>query len=275
MPAPPPNVPEGPLYQQVAEKLRARILEGAFVADAALPNEDLLAAAYGVSRVTIRKTLEYLAERNLIRRQQGKGTFIDPRAMRQQLSGRAQTIVEALGETGVEPHVTVLDVERRRLPAPYPDLLGLEDQEAVVLRRLYSYQDDPIALVTLYVPLPMSGVAHALARPENSLETTYSIYEEQMGLVIKEATHVVRTKRINEDESAILKIPVGSVCLTMNRMTYSTRGTLLELMNYTYAPDRMQFEINLPRQDAGGVIIRKVFHRDVAESSDVGMSTRN
>jgi GntR family transcriptional regulator len=262
------NTPGGPLYQQVARKLRAQILDGTFPADSALPNEDQLAAEHAVSRVTIRKALEFLAGLNLIRRQQGKGTFVNPLHMRQHLSRRAQTITEALREKGVEPKVTVLGLEHRPLPSPYNEWLGLGDREGVVLRRLYTHQGDPIALVTLYLPLPMSGVAYALAKRESGNETSYSIFEDQMGVVIKEANHVIRTVQIDDEESVYLGLPAGTVCLAMDRITYSTQGTVLELMHYVYAPDRMEFEINLPRRSASDVVIRKVFQRTTAEEPD-------
>jgi GntR family transcriptional regulator len=155
--------------------------------------------------------------------------------------------------------VTILGLEQLKLPPPVNEILGTGDLEAVVLRRLYSHDRIPIALVTLYLPLPMSGVAYILAKPENSHETTYSIFEQQMGLAIKEARHVVKTVQLEKAEAKHLNMKPGSICLAMDRITYSPQGSVMELMSYIYPPDRMQFEITLPRLNTARTVIRNIY----------------
>jgi len=247
---------EGPLYLQLAHELQRRIVDGAFVPDAMLPSEAELASTYGMSRVTIRRALGCLQDRGLIYRRRGRGTFVNPPHVRQQLSHEAQTIIEALHQEGIEPEVKVLGLEHLKLPPPISEILGTADRETVVLRRLYSYDGAPIALVTLYLPLPMSGVAYILAQPENSHETTYSIFEQQMGLTIKEAKHIVKTIQLQKSQANDLGMNPGDLCLEMERITYSSQGGVLELISYIYPPGRMQFEISLPRHNVRTVINR-------------------
>lgn len=67
------------LAKQIAESLRAAILDGTLAVDARLPTETELAARYGVSRPTIREALKRLAAQNLIRSRRGPtgGTFVN------------------------------------------------------------------------------------------------------------------------------------------------------------------------------------------------------
>jgi len=65
-----------PLYTQVREKLRTGIASGEWKPGARLPNEDRLAAMFGVSRVTVRKAVAQLCEEGLLKRAQGAGTFV-------------------------------------------------------------------------------------------------------------------------------------------------------------------------------------------------------
>lgn len=69
----------GPLYFQIQQLLRARILAGEWVNDQPLPNETDLARSYGVSVGTMRKALELLTQAKLIVRRQGLGTFVHER----------------------------------------------------------------------------------------------------------------------------------------------------------------------------------------------------
>lgn len=65
-----------PLYSQVRDVLLARIRGGEWGAGETLPNEFLLAADFGVSIGTIRRAIEGLEETGIVKRIQGRGTFV-------------------------------------------------------------------------------------------------------------------------------------------------------------------------------------------------------
>src|SRR4051812_24574353 len=65
-----------PLYHQLKEILLEEIRCGKLKPDDRLPSEDQVAAAYGVSVITVRRTLTDLATEGVLRRERGRGTFI-------------------------------------------------------------------------------------------------------------------------------------------------------------------------------------------------------
>jgi len=65
-----------PLYLQIYTALKQRIESGEWNYGAMLPSENELSEQYGISRGTVRQVLAKLEEDGLIRREQGKGTFI-------------------------------------------------------------------------------------------------------------------------------------------------------------------------------------------------------
>lgn len=67
-----------PAYQQVADQLRDRILDGSLAPGDRLPPEFELAEIFGVSRSTVREALRVLASRDLIHTTRGTngGTFV-------------------------------------------------------------------------------------------------------------------------------------------------------------------------------------------------------
>ena len=72
-----PQVPDyRPLYQQVRDLLRRRIVDGTWRPDEVLPSEGRLAAELGVSQGTVRKALDEMAAQKLVVRRQGRGTFV-------------------------------------------------------------------------------------------------------------------------------------------------------------------------------------------------------
>jgi GntR family transcriptional regulator len=65
-----------PKYAQIAHIFRRRIARGIGALGLQLPANELVAAEFGVSRVTIRQAVELLARGGIIQAQQGRGTFI-------------------------------------------------------------------------------------------------------------------------------------------------------------------------------------------------------
>ncbi len=64
-------------YQAVGQKLLKDIHEGKLKPGQRIPGEMEIAKCYSVSRVTARQALSYLEKEGVVRREQGKGTFVD------------------------------------------------------------------------------------------------------------------------------------------------------------------------------------------------------
>lgn len=64
------------LYQKIYNDLSEAIQNGTYKKGSRLPSEKELSEQYGVSRITSRKALDMLMERNLVSRRPGKGTFV-------------------------------------------------------------------------------------------------------------------------------------------------------------------------------------------------------
>lgn len=71
-------VGRGSLADEVAERLRRRIVDGEFAPGARLPTGSQLAAEYGVSMSVVREAMSRLKHDGLIRSVQGAGAFVAP-----------------------------------------------------------------------------------------------------------------------------------------------------------------------------------------------------
>ena len=94
------------ISKQIAEQLRAAIVDGRFKIGERLPTEDELAQRYGVSRPSVREALKRLAAQNLVRARRGptggnfvvKPSFSD---LAESLSGAA-TLLVGMGALDIE-----------------------------------------------------------------------------------------------------------------------------------------------------------------------------
>src|SRR5450756_324525 len=95
-----------PMYEQIAQRLRARIQEGEIALGDQLPTEDELAAFYHVSRSTLRNALSVLVKQGMIARTSGKGTYVTATALRQalhELSSFAESMTEQGYAIAIQP----------------------------------------------------------------------------------------------------------------------------------------------------------------------------
>ncbi|MBL9206833.1 MAG: GntR family transcriptional regulator [Opitutaceae bacterium] len=79
MPAPKLNLVRNgqvPVYEQIAEHLKARIAAGEFAAGQKLPGIKLLAKSMGVNHLTLRQALRTLEENRVVATESARGTFV-------------------------------------------------------------------------------------------------------------------------------------------------------------------------------------------------------
>jgi len=72
-----------PLYVQLAEILRARILSGELPARRAIPSKRTLTEEYGISGRTVDSAMDVLRAEHLIETRPGKGLYVVPEDERQ------------------------------------------------------------------------------------------------------------------------------------------------------------------------------------------------
>jgi DNA-binding GntR family transcriptional regulator len=65
-----------PLYEQVKHSILRKIMNQTYKSGDRLPSEIELSEQYGVSRITVRRTISELVEEGYLSSQQGRGTFI-------------------------------------------------------------------------------------------------------------------------------------------------------------------------------------------------------
>jgi GntR family transcriptional regulator len=111
-----PHAAPAPLYTQIKDALRERILDGRYAPHDRMPSEAELTASFGVSRITVRQALSHLQNEGLIFRIHGKGTYVSQPPKAYQDLAQLQGFGEAMSRIGYEALNRVIDI--RFLPAP-------------------------------------------------------------------------------------------------------------------------------------------------------------
>ncbi|ORB84192.1 GntR family transcriptional regulator [Mycobacterium kansasii] len=245
-----------PASTQLAEALKTQIVHQRLPSGGRLPSERELIDKSGLSRVTVRAAVGILERQGFLVRRQGLGTFVaDP--VKQELGSGVRTITEVLMSSGVTPGVDVLS--HRVCPAPRPIAATLALPEVLCIRRRFSAGDEPLALVTAYLPPSVGDAVQPLLSGALDTETTYTMWEHRLGIRIAKATHDISAAGASAEVAAVLELPVGAPVLVLDRTSYGEDGTPLEVVVFHYRPDRYRFSVTLPRtvSDPGAGIIER------------------
>jgi GntR family phosphonate transport system transcriptional regulator len=140
------------LWRQIARRLEAEI--AGMAPGTRLPTEAEASARFGVNRHTIRRAMEELAGRGLLRIEQGRGSFVADDVLDYRLGSRTR-FSELVRQQNREPAGRILGVERLPATAPVAEALGLR-RRAMVLRvaRLGLADGRPVTLGLHHFPLP-------------------------------------------------------------------------------------------------------------------------
>jgi GntR family transcriptional regulator len=236
-----------PLYYQLEKVLRRRILSGKFKSDQAVPTEKELCLEFGVSRTTVRQALLSLESDDLIRREQGRGTFV---AFRQNkpLQFRLFGTVDDLFHLGVR---TVLKLQSKKLINPSPEIIRdmkLNPREKIYLfEGLRHLENERQAFFQAYVP-------EAIGKKIQLTETDNPLFIER---VEKEALEMVRRSQqvtsasvADKKLASILQVKKGHPLLVIKRIYFSKSGRALEMAVTFFPGDAYKGRAELIRENS-------------------------
>lgn len=227
-----------PLYRQLAGHLLAMIDTGALKPGQRLPSEQQLMTQYGVSRITVRQATALLTRSGKLEAQRGKGTFVAGRVVRHDLDA-LQGFYQALRSQGIEPQTKLIEwsTEAGALDGDLPHGVQLP----VRLRRLYSIEGKPFAVVTGYLP----KAAAVLGKARAARLTVYEILQQFMGTAIDHAQVTIRCERAPRDIGELLGLPRSAMVLRMERQSFERNGTPCEFMRIHILPQHYEFRLRV------------------------------
>ncbi|HET6952985.1 MAG TPA: GntR family transcriptional regulator [Acidimicrobiales bacterium] len=226
-------------YRAIADGMRRRIERGELAAGALLPSESELSAAYGVSRVTVRKALELLRDEGLIDARQGFGWFVATDPVRQSLA-RLGTIEDQLADLGVDSERRIIGFRFVAAPARARQVLGVDS--VLEVRRVNLADGQPFARVTVWCP---EEVGARLSRADVEASPFY----ELVGAPIGGAVQTIGAAAAGPEDAALLAVPAGSPVLRCERITRDQDGNALLLSEHVFPGHRTEFVVEMPRAE--------------------------
>lgn len=234
-----------PLYHQLKEVLRAQIQSGTWGPGDAIPNENLIAQDYGLSRGTVREAMDDLVRDGLLTRQRGKGTFVAAPKLEQGLLS-LYSVHEYTRQTGHIPGSLILEfITESANKQVQENLQVAADVLIYKIVRIRLVDGEPIMYDRVYIP---ATDFPELKQKDISSISLYEILSRDYGVVLGKAHQYFEPVLIDHYEAQLLKVDKGSPALLIERVTHRSNGTPVVFSKIIIRGDRCRFFAEIPNR---------------------------
>ncbi len=216
---------DGPLYRQLAEILRAPIVDGVFPIGAVLPKEADIAGRFGISLITVRQALRELETDGLIQKRAAKPAIVAARVPKQRIGSVFRSIAD-IAASATDSRLEVRSYRRERSVAA-SEAFGLRPNKSCYCLRATLVADNrPDTGVTTYFP---PDIGQRLTRDDFDDVLIFRAIEKHLGIRIGRAHITVKAESATPTTAKDLDFAEGSPVLLVEMLYFDLDGRPVEL----------------------------------------------
>lgn len=200
-----------PAYAQLANILRRRIAEGAYRPGDQLPSEAQLCRMFDVSPMTVRRSINLLADQDVVSTAQGRGTFVKPLEL-----STATFHLQTLHDLFSGAVVKLLDARIVSADARTARKLHLDEGQPVIyMRRLLTRDDEPVFYHRAYL---IYDPARPVVEAEMDVTSLQGLLTNASNDMLKNGVLTIASTLMNEQEAQILQAPVPAAAFYLEHL---------------------------------------------------------
>lgn len=226
-----------PLYLQIKNIIKDRILHGAYPIDTNIPSEPQLETEFEVSKITVRNAIKELVQEGYLETSSGKGTKVIRNTSATKLS-TSKRFTEILVEEGnrIEKQLLRTEVMTNK---DGDELYQLFGEQCIRIERVYFLNDSPYIHYTHYLTMKQGN----LELVDMSAQSLYGMLEEKAILLSKFrdqfAVGIAPT-----DVTTTLDVNNKTPLLKRSRYSYDEAGNIIEFSEGYYNTEIQQYIVN-------------------------------
>lgn len=225
------------MYHDIAEDIIAQINRGEF--EQKLPTEKTLMDTYQVSRNTIRRAIDVVYQRGLLRRVQGSGYYIN------QLPSSSKAILNLSVGTGIamhspDYHLTSHVVTFDKILADHPLARTMSIPDGTELYRVVrvrfldkiEYSLEQAYYLTSVIPvITVEAVNHSI----------FDFLKETYGIQTTSSEHYISMAELQADQASLLGKEVGTPVMALSQLNFHGNTALFNYSTTYFVYPDMQF----------------------------------
>lgn len=231
---------QAPLYVQLSDLFRQRILKGVWKNGEKLPSLDALAEEFHVAKVTVRQAIERLTRDGLLSPQRGRGTFVTG-APQDNRWFRVETTLENLSSVYRDTHPTILNIDESTRTPLLNESDGVAAEKYVFMRRIHARNGQPYCVINIYLDASIFAKHPARFRKE----TVIPILMGMSSVDIVSARQVLTISTADVEVARHLGINVNAPVAEVRRVFTGPDRRVIYLGEVTYRGDFVRMEIDL------------------------------
>lgn len=206
-----------------------------------LPSEREICQQYGLSRTTVRQAINELERDGYIYKIHGKGTFVSPKKVNQELV-KFYSFTEEMKKLGKVPISKVLSFDIIEADRKISEkLLVANGSKVYRFSRLRIADDIPMMFETSFVPYDLFP---GMTKEELEQTALYDIFRNRFQMEIKMAEELFMPVMTSEKEAKLLKMPPSLPSLRIERFTHGA-DRLIEYTNTIARGDKFKYHVRL------------------------------
>ena len=219
-----------PLHTQLYARLAEQIGSGELKAGDRLPPERELAESMNVSRITARQAIDALAEKGLVYREQGRGTFVAEPKMHGLIG--FTSFSEDMLQRGYNPSSKILTQELTIVDPHDQKVLKLEAEElALHLVRVRMADERLVAIQSTLIP---QRLCPGLENKELHNQSLYSVLREEYNIYPAWTEAELEALPATAEQALLLNLEKGDPVLVVHGITYSDSFEIIETVCTVY-----------------------------------------
>jgi GntR family transcriptional regulator len=200
---------------------------------------------FKVSRTTVRKAIQNLAERGLVEVRRGKGTFVAQPKIIQELT-ELTSFTEDMLVLGRNPTARLLDKDILTADETVARHLALAPGALVVrFRRVRLADGVAVSFDETYLP---RDIGEKVAENDLDVEPIFSLLEAKYNTPLVEAEYKMEAAAADPVAAEALQVPIGSPIFLIERTSYTTGNRPVDYERLFYRGDLIRFVTRLARR---------------------------
>ncbi len=231
-----------PLYHQVQMSLEKLVRLGQLKPGDLIPSEHHLCSEFRVSRGTLRTAIGELVKQGLLRREQGKGTFVAGPRFEKSLLGYFRFANKDSSEE-ILPDSRIIEITKVIAPIDISKLMGLSSNEQVFkIKRLRMVSGAPFIYQISFFPVKLFPGLQAMPRNTPSL---YNHISERYGIHVVEVEEFLTAGLPDHETQKLLGLKRKAPIIVIERKAFSIGDRVLELRRSVGRADHYHYRIRL------------------------------